>query len=86
LVLAVDHSLHSVFCTGTAYLLIDATIIISCGLLMALFTPLLASLNALLGALDGDAGRHLLAVARGRLKLGHLSASSMRGGNITVIP
>jgi hypothetical protein len=86
LVLVVAHSLHGVFRTGAAYLLIDATIIISCGLLVALFMPLLASLNALLGALDGDVGRHLLAAARGRLKLDRLSAGSVRGGNITVIP
>jgi hypothetical protein len=49
----------------TAYLLIDAAVVISCGLLRALFVPLLADLNALLGVLDGDAEQCFPAAAWG---------------------
>jgi hypothetical protein len=37
--------------------LIDDSAIISCGLLVALFAPLLAGPGTHLGALDGDVGR-----------------------------
>jgi hypothetical protein len=81
-VLAISRDLRDMFCTGAACLLIDATVIIGCGLLMVLFVPLLAGLNALLNALDGDVGWRFPAVARGRLKLGHLSPGGARGGDI----
>jgi hypothetical protein len=47
---------RSVFGAGTACLLVDATVIVGCGLLTVLFAPLLAGLNTLLNALDGDVG------------------------------
>jgi hypothetical protein len=58
--LAVARGLRGVFRASAASLLVDATIIVGCGLLMALFVPLLDGLNALLGALDGDASLLLL--------------------------
>jgi ABC-type uncharacterized transport system YnjBCD ATPase subunit len=79
LVLAVDRSLRGVFRTGAACLLVDVTIVIGCGLLMVLLAPLLAGLNTLLSALDGDAGRRFPAATRGQLMLG---AGGMRGGDI----
>jgi hypothetical protein len=82
LALAIAHSLHDVFHTGAACLLVDVTVVVGCGVLTALFVPLLAGLNALLSALDSDAGRHFPATARGWLKLGHFSASGTRGGDI----
>jgi hypothetical protein len=53
-----------------------------CGLLTTLFMPLLACLNTLLGALDGNIGRCFLAAAQGRLKLGRLSDGNAKGGDI----
>jgi hypothetical protein len=47
-------------------LLIDATIVIGCHLLMVLFAPLLAGLNAFLGTLDGDIRWCFPATAWGR--------------------
>jgi hypothetical protein len=49
---------------------------------MVLFVPLLVGLNAHLGALNGDAGWCFPATTRGWLKLGHLSASGVRGGDV----
>jgi hypothetical protein len=66
----------------TACLLVDVDVVVGCGLLTLLFAPLLASLNALLGALDGDAGRRFPATAQGRLKLGCLFADGARGSDI----
>jgi hypothetical protein len=83
LALVVARGLRDVFHAGTACLLIDVAIVIGCGLLMALFMPLLTSLNALLGILDGNAERRFLAAARSRLKLGRLSAGGARGGDVT---
>jgi hypothetical protein len=51
--------------TGAAYLLVDAAIILDCGFLTALFAPLLAGLNAILGAVDGDDERHFPTAAQG---------------------
>jgi hypothetical protein len=82
LVLAVARSLRGVFRADTTSLLVVATIIIGCGLLTALFVPLVAGLNALLGALDGDAGRCFAATTRGQLKMGCLSVGGMRGENV----
>jgi hypothetical protein len=82
LVLAVAYDCCGMFHAGVACLLIDATIVIGCGLLMALFVPLLAGLNALLGALDGDARRCFPVAAPGRLNLSHLSAGGMRCGDM----
>jgi hypothetical protein len=65
LVLAVACSLRGVFRAGAACLLVDVTIVIGCCLLMALLAPLLAGINTLLGALDGDAGRRFPAATRG---------------------
>jgi hypothetical protein len=82
LALAVARGLHSVFRAGTAYLLIDATVVVGCGLLTTLFAPLLAGLNALLGAVDGNVEQRFPATARGQLKLGHLSAGGTRSGDV----
>jgi hypothetical protein len=82
LVLAVAHDLRSMFCTGAACLLVDAAVVVSCGLLMVLFVPLLAGLNALLSALDGNARQRFPAATWGRLKLGLLSADGTRGADI----
>jgi hypothetical protein len=81
LVLAVARNLRGVFRAGAACLLVDVTIVIGCGLLMALLAPLLAGINTLLGALDGDAGRRFPAATRGQLMLG---AGGMRGGDIVL--
>jgi hypothetical protein len=60
---------------------IDDTAIISCGLLVALFAPLLASPSTHLSALDGDAGRHFPAATWGWSKLGCHGAGGVMGGN-----
>jgi hypothetical protein len=73
---------HVVFGTGATRLLVDVTVVVGCGLLTALFLPLLAGLNALLDALDGDARRRFHATVGGWLKLGRLSAGGVRGGDI----
>jgi hypothetical protein len=39
--------LGACYCPASACLLIDTAVIVDCGLLMALFVPLLANLNAL---------------------------------------
>jgi hypothetical protein len=54
LALTIACGLCGVFHAGVACLLVDAVIIVGCGLLTALFAPLLAGLNVLLGALDGN--------------------------------
>jgi hypothetical protein len=68
---------------GAACSLVDAVAIIGCGLLVALFVPLLAGLGTLLGTLDGDARRRFLAAARGQSKLGRHGAGDMMGGDAT---
>jgi hypothetical protein len=82
LAIAVARGLRGVFHAGTACLLVDAAIVVGCGLLTALFAPLLSGLNALLDALDGDAVHRFLAVAQGQLKLGCFSASGARGVDV----
>jgi hypothetical protein len=67
LVLAIAHDLRGMFGTSTACLLIDAAIVVGCGLLTALFAPLLAGLNTLLGALDGDTRRRFLLLLKASL-------------------
>jgi hypothetical protein len=57
LAFAIACGLCGVFRAGAAYLLVDVVIIVGCGLLTALFAPLLAGLNVLLGALDGNVGQ-----------------------------
>jgi hypothetical protein len=74
---AIAHDIHDRFITGAACLLIDVAVVIGCGFLMGLFAPLLAGLNALLSALAGDDGWRFPTAARGRLKLGRLSARSV---------
>jgi hypothetical protein len=56
---------HGVFCDSAACLLVDAAVIVDCVLLMVWFAPLLASLNAHLGVLDGDAGRRFPTTTQG---------------------
>jgi hypothetical protein len=80
LALAVANGPRGMFRAGAACLLIDATIVIGCHLLMVLFAPLLGGLNAFLGTLDGDIRWCFPATAWGRLKLGHPSAGGVRGG------
>jgi hypothetical protein len=46
LALAVACGLYGVFHAGAACLFIDAAVVVGCGLLTALFAPLLAGLNA----------------------------------------
>jgi hypothetical protein len=81
-VLTVARDLHGVFHTDAACLLVDATVVIGCGLLMALFAPLLDGLNAHLSILHGDVRWCFPAATWGQMKLGHLSADGVRGGNI----
>jgi hypothetical protein len=49
---------------------------------MALFAPLLDGLNAHLSILHGDVRWCFPAATWGQMKLGHLSADGVRGGNI----
>jgi hypothetical protein len=84
LALAVSRVLCGMFHVGAACLLIDAAIVVSCVLMIALFAPLLTGLNALLGAPDGDTGRRIPTATWGRLKLGRLIVGSARSGDVTL--
>jgi hypothetical protein len=80
LALPVTHGLCSVFSAG-AIRFIDAAIIIGCGLLAALFAPLLAGLGTLLGTVDSDDGRRFPAADRGWLKSCCLGIGGVMGGD-----
>jgi hypothetical protein len=82
LALAIARDLHGVLDACTAYLVVDAAVIVDRALLTMLFATLLAGLNTLLGALDCDARWHFSTADWGRLKLGRLSARGVRGGDI----
>jgi hypothetical protein len=78
--------------TGAACFLVVATVVVDHGRnpLRTLLAPLVATLGALLGILDSDEGRRLLAAAQGclpatwgRMKFGRLIASGVLGGNAT---
>jgi hypothetical protein len=56
LVLHVPHGHYSVIGARAVRSLVDAAFSIGCGLLVAMFAPLLAGLYALLGTLDCDTG------------------------------
>jgi hypothetical protein len=78
---ATAHGLRSVLRAGITCSLIDASIVVSRGLLAALFAPFLATLGALLGILNGDVERCSPAVAWGRAKLDCFGADDMKGGD-----
>jgi hypothetical protein len=80
LALAAAHGLCGMLRARAACSLVDAAIAISCGLLVVLFAPLLASLGTRLNTLDGNARRRFPIAARGRLKLGRLGAGGIMGG------
>jgi hypothetical protein len=83
LALAAACGLYGMLCTRVACSLIDATTVVSCGLLVALFVPLLSGHGTLLSTLDGDAGQRFPTAAQGWSKLGHLGAGSVMGGDTT---
>jgi hypothetical protein len=62
LALAAADDSHDAHHTGATYFLAVAIIIVGhgCDRLKTLFTPLLAALDALLGVMDGDVGRHVI--------------------------
>jgi hypothetical protein len=66
-------------------LLVVATVIAGCGsgLLTALLSPLLATHSALPSILDDDVERRFLTAARCWVKLGHLVADDVLGGDAT---
>jgi hypothetical protein len=65
LALAAAHGLYGALHARASCSLIDVAVVVGCGLLAALFVPLLAGLGTLLGTLDGDVGRHFPAAAQG---------------------
>jgi hypothetical protein len=75
---------------GATCLTVVAVVVVGHGHvpLRALLAPLLAALEALLGAVDGDVGQHILAIAWGRLpaslgmtKFSRLVAGGVLGGD-----
>jgi hypothetical protein len=81
LALAAAHGLCGALRARATCSLIDATVIIDCGLLVVLFVPLLAGPGTLLGTLDSDARRRFPAATLGRSKMGHLGTGGMMGGD-----
>jgi hypothetical protein len=74
---------HGAHHTKAARLLVVATVIAGygCGLLIVLLAPLLSTLGTLLGILDDDVRRCFLTAAWDRVKLGHLFADGVPGGD-----
>jgi hypothetical protein len=81
LVLAAAHNLCGELYTGASCSFVDATIVNDRGLLVSLSAPILATLGTVLGILGGDIRRRSPAAARDRVKLGHLGADGMMGGD-----
>jgi hypothetical protein len=81
LALAIACGLCSVIGTGATRLLIDATIDVSCGLLVVLLAPLLASLGCLLSTLDGDAGQCFPTADWGWSKSRRIATGGVMGGD-----
>jgi hypothetical protein len=79
--LATARDLHGMLHARAAYLLVDSTIIVGHGLLVALFAPLIAAHGSLHCILDGKVRWCSPATARGRAKLGHLGADVMSSGD-----
>jgi hypothetical protein len=83
LMLATAYDHRSVLHVRAACLLLDVAIIVDrdCGLLAVLLVPPIAALCALLSILDGDIRQCSPATTRGRVKLGHLVADGVLGGD-----
>jgi hypothetical protein len=83
LMLATAYDCHGVHNNGATCLLVDVIVVIGrgCSLLAVLLAPLLATLGALLGILDDDVGRRFPVAAWGWVKLGHLIADGVLGGD-----
>jgi hypothetical protein len=83
LTLDVAHGLCGMFSAGATCPIVDAAIDVGCGLLVALFTPLLVSLGALLRTLDDNAGWPFPTADRGWLKSLHPGTGDVMGGDAT---
>jgi hypothetical protein len=81
LALAIACGLCGVFGDVAALPLVDATIDVSCDLLVALLTPLLAGLGALLGTMDIDTDQCFPAADWGWSKSHHLGIDGLMGGD-----